>query len=269
MGAFEGYFLYCDLDGTLFDDEKRVSERNRAAIETFVAQGGRFGVATGRAPSIIGTIERNLPVNAPCILLNGAGLYNLAEKQFLAAHYVDRAMMERLARLVVEVRENACVQVFTDTSIYETNPNQRDDPYTLMEHLPITSLPMEQIQEPALKLLIAHTSPDLDAIQAAVMREPYIDQFSVFRTADWYLEFVTAGVNKGSALEDVRARCGSVEKILAIGDYNNDLEMVSLADIGGAPVNAIDEVKAAADIVLKKSNNESCVAEFLKQALGI
>lgn len=269
MGAFEGYFLYCDLDGTLFDDEKRVSDRNRAAIETFVAQGGRFGVATGRAPSIIGTIERNLPVNAPCILLNGAGLYNLAEKQFLAAHYVDRAMMERLARLVVEVRENACVQVFTDTSIYETNPNQRDDPYTLMEHLPITSLPMEQIQEPALKLLIAHTSPDLDAIQAAVMREPYIDQFSVFRTADWYLEFVTAGVNKGSALEDVRARCGSVEKILAIGDYNNDLEMVSLADIGGAPVNAIDEVKAAADIVLKKSNNESCVAEFLKQALGI
>ena len=45
--------------------------------------------------------------------------------------------------------------------------------------------------------------------------------------------------------------------------------MVSVADIGGAPINAIDEVKAAADIVLTQSNNESCVAEFLKQALGL
>ena len=74
MGAFSGYYLYCDLDGTLFDDDKNVSAENRAAIETFVREGGRFGVATGRAPSIIGAIERELPVNAPCILLNGAGL---------------------------------------------------------------------------------------------------------------------------------------------------------------------------------------------------
>ena len=78
MGAFDGYYLYCDLDGTLFDDDKRVSLENRQAIERFVKEGGKFGVATGRAPSIIGTIERDLPVNAPCILLNGAGLYDLA-----------------------------------------------------------------------------------------------------------------------------------------------------------------------------------------------
>ena len=62
-----------------------------------------------------------------------------------------------------------------------------------MEHLPITNLPLNQIQEPALKLLISHTPHELDAIQTAVMREPYIDQFSVFRTCDWYLEFVAAG----------------------------------------------------------------------------
>ncbi|MEA4914814.1 MAG: HAD family hydrolase [Christensenella sp.] len=268
MGAFDGYYLYCDLDGTLFDDEKRVSSENRLAIERFVKEGGRFGVATGRVPSIIGTIERNLPVNAPCILLNGAGLYDLSEKRFLATHPINRALMEKVVSRVVEVRGNACVQVFTEQSIFETNPDQRDDPFTVMEGLPVTSVSMEQIHETALKLLIAHTSPDLDVIQAEVMREAYIDQFSVFRTADWYLEFVTAGVNKGTALEDVRARCGDVKKILAIGDYNNDLEMVSLADIGGAPANAIDEVKAAADIVLTASNNESCVARFLEAALG-
>lgn len=269
MGALDGYYLYCDLDGTLFDDEKRVSPENRAAIESFVKQGGKFGVATGRAPSIIGTIERDLPVNAPCILLNGAGLYDLTEKRFLATHPVDRPAMEKIAAHVVSARENACVQVFTETSIFETNPNQRDDPQTLIEHLPVITTTMEEIHEPALKLLIAHTSEHLDAIQASVQDLDCIDQFSVFRTADWYLEFVTSGVNKGAALADVRARCGNVKKILAIGDYNNDLEMVQFADIGAAPANAIDEVKAVADIVLKQTNNESCIAAFLNQALGI
>ena len=269
MGAFDGYYLYCDLDGTLYDDDKRVSVENRAAIEAFVSGGGRFGVATGRAPSIIGEIERTLPVNAPCILLNGAGLYDLTEKRFLASHPIDRASLEQMAARVVSVRENACIQIFTETSIYETNPNQRDDPQTVIEQLPITTLPIERIEEPALKMLIAQTSEHLDVIHAAALQEEVIPQFSVFRTADWYLEFVTAGVNKGCALQDVRERCGNVQKIFAIGDYNNDLEMVTLADIGGAPANAISEVKSAADIVLSHSNNESCVAEFLSRALGI
>lgn len=269
MGAFSGYYLYCDLDGTLFDDDKNVSAENRAAIETFVREGGRFGVATGRAPSIIGAIERELPVNAPCILLNGAGLYDLSKKEFLAMHPLDRARMERLANIVVAVRRDACVQVFTDRSIYEINPNQRDDPYTLIEGLPVEKIAMENIRETALKLLISHTSPNLDAIHEAVLLEPEIKQFSVFRTSGWYLEFVSAGVNKGVALEDVRLRCPDCKTILAIGDFNNDLEMIAAADIGGAPSNAIDEVKAVANIVLSQNNNQSCVAAFLKQTLGI
>jgi len=269
MGAFEGYYLYSDLDGTLFDDDKSVSEENRIAIETFVREGGRFGVATGRAPKIIGAIERDLPVNAPCILLNGAGLYDLSRGEYLATHTVDREIMERIVKCVLSVRADACIQVFSGHEIYETNPDQRDDPYSVMEKFPVIKLPLEEIPEPALKLLIAHTSPNLDAIYEAVMQVEGIEHFSVFRTCDWYLEFVANGVNKGIALGDTRSRCKDAKTILAIGDFNNDLEMVTLADIGAAPANAIDEVKSAARIVLDVDNNQSCVAHFLKQTLGI
>jgi len=269
MGAFEGYYLYSDLDGTLFDDDKRVSDANRLAIETFVREGGRFGVATGRAPKIIGAIERDLPVNAPCILLNGAGLYDLSRGEYLATHEVDRDIMERIVRRVLSVRADACIQVFTGHDIYETNPDQRDDPYSVMEKFPVIKLALEEIPTPALKLLIAHTSENLDAIYEAVMQVEGIEHFSVFRTCDWYLEFVSNGVNKGIALEDTRLRCKDAKTILAIGDFNNDLEMVALADIGGAPANAIDEVKLAAQIVLDVSSNQSCVAHFFKQTLGI
>ena len=269
MGAFDGYYLYCDLDGTLFDDDKRVSMENRVAIEAFVREGGRFGVATGRAPSIIGAIERDLPVNAPCILLNGAGLYDLAEKQFLAMHPIDSALTERVISRAVPLSPNVCPQIFNATGIYETNPNQRDDPQTVIEHMPVTQVSIDQVPQPFLKFLLAHTAANLDFLHKTLEQEGLFEGLSAFRSADAYLEFVALGVNKGTALEDVRARCGNVKKILAIGDYNNDLEMVALADIGGAPANAIDKVKSAADIVLAASNNESCVAEFLARALGI
>ena len=65
----------------------------------------------------------------------------------------------------------------------------------------------------------------------------------------------------------MRTRCGDVKKILAIGDYNNDLEMVRYADIGAVPANAIDVVKSAADIVLPADNNHHCVARFLESVL--
>ena len=268
MGAYDGYYLYCDLDGTLLDDEKRISAENREAILAFIRQGGRFGVATGRIPALIGTVERDLPINAPCILYNGAGLYDLSERKFLAMHPVDREHTERIAERLIELNGTTCVQIFTDSSIYEINPDQRDDPQTVFEQIQTRSEPLDRVTGTLLKVLIAHTQTELDHVHTALDRDGLFDGVSAFRTCGTYLEFVAEGVNKGATLADVRSRCKDVKKILAIGDYNNDLELVSLADIGGAPANAIDEVKAAADIVLDADNNHSCVARFLEAALG-
>lgn len=268
MGAYDGYYLYCDLDGTLLDDERRISDENREAILGFLRQGGRFGVATGRVPSLIGAVERDLPINAPCILYNGAGLYDLCERRFLAIHPVDRGRTERAAKRLIELNGRTCVQIFTDTSIYEINPNQRDDPQTLIERIQTRSEPFDRVSGTLLKVLIAHTASELDYLHTALEQDGFFDGLSVFRTSSAYLEFVAKGVNKGTTLKDVRVRCKDVTKILAIGDYNNDLEMVTLADVGGAPANAIDEIKAAADIVLNADNNHSCVARFLEAALG-
>lgn len=268
MGAYDGYYLYCDLDGTLLDDEKRISAENREAILAFIRQGGRFGVATGRVPSIIGTVERDLPINAPCIFYNGAGLYDLSERRFLAMHPIDRERTERVAERLIELNGTTCVQIFTDTSIYEINPDQRDDPQTVIEQIQTRNEPFDHVSGPLLKVLIAHTSPELDYLHTTLEQDGLFDGLAAFRTSNTYLECVAEGVNKGTTLTDVRSRCKDVKKILAIGDYNNDLEMVTLADIGGAPANAIDEVKAAADIVLDADNNHSCVARFLEAALG-
>lgn len=267
MGDCEGIYLYCDLDGTLLNDEKRVSAEDSAAIAEFVARGGRFGVATGRVPGIIGEIERELPVNAPCILYNGAGLYDLSQRRFLAMHPVDRKACARIAQKAMRLYPDVCVQIFTDSAIYEVNPNQRDDPQTLVERIPTVKCPLDEVPDIFLKFILSLDPARLRELVAKIDLPHLDERLSAFQSSDVYLEFVSNGVCKGMALGDVRTRCENVQKILAVGDYENDLEMIALADIGAAPSNAIDAVKLAADIVLPVNNNHSAVAKFLEQVL--
>ncbi len=267
MGSCDGIYLYCDLDGTLLDDQKRVSAENIDAIRTFIDRGGKFGIASGRIPGVLGAVERQININAPCILYNGAGLYHLTERRFLAIHPIDRRACARVVRRAVRSQKSACVQVFTDSAIYETNPDQLDDPQTVFEHIPVTKSPIEQVPDIFMKFMISQ-SPDRLTRLFKLLNTPYVrSEFSLFRTSERYLEFVKKGVNKGAALSDVRSRCKDAKTILAIGDYENDLEMIAQADVGCAPANAIASVKQTADVVLPVDNNHSAVAHFLKTVL--
>jgi hydroxymethylpyrimidine pyrophosphatase-like HAD family hydrolase len=70
MGAYDGLYLYCDLDGTLLYDQKRVSAANRAAIRSFVEQGGRFASRPARTVDHR-AVESGLSVNAPVFCSTG------------------------------------------------------------------------------------------------------------------------------------------------------------------------------------------------------
>jgi hydroxymethylpyrimidine pyrophosphatase-like HAD family hydrolase len=54
------------------------------------------------------------------------------------------------------------------------------------------------------------------------------------------------------------------EEITVFGDSVNDLGMFELAGTSVAVSNALDEVKAVANIILPHSNDEDAVAKYLK-----
>jgi len=74
------------------------------------------------------------------------------------------------------------------------------------------------------------------------------------------------GVNKGTALPLIGRHYGiRVEEILAVGDAENDLDMLLTAGVGVAMANAPSAVKAAARHVTEKSNNEAGAAEAIRR----
>ena len=48
MGKFDGLLLVSDFDDTLYDDQRRIPERNLRAIQYFLEEGGRLGIHTKR-----------------------------------------------------------------------------------------------------------------------------------------------------------------------------------------------------------------------------
>ncbi|MBR3145350.1 MAG: HAD hydrolase family protein, partial [Clostridia bacterium] len=78
-----------------------------------------------------------------------------------------------------------------------------------------------------------------------------------------YLEQMPEGISKAETLIKM---CEMLKidknKLFAIGDGFNDIEMLSFAHISACPAEAPDEVKAAADMIVK-SAKEGAVADFI------
>ena len=83
MGKFTGVLLCSDYDNTIVDtaavmrgeiEEALPGEKTLQAVEYFMAEGGRFAVATGRALAAFIKQAKTIPMNAPAVLYNGAAL---------------------------------------------------------------------------------------------------------------------------------------------------------------------------------------------------
>ena len=71
MGIFDGVLLVSDFDDTLVDRKKRLPERTKAALSRFVAQGGKFTLASGRGLESVRQQAPGLSIGAPVIVANG------------------------------------------------------------------------------------------------------------------------------------------------------------------------------------------------------
>ena len=83
MGKFDGLLFCTDLDGTLYRDDKTVSDENLAAIEYFKSEGGLFTFVTGRVPQTVEKICTQLKPNAPLGCVNGGVIYDYKSGEYL------------------------------------------------------------------------------------------------------------------------------------------------------------------------------------------
>lgn len=251
------------MDGTLLDSNGKVSEKNQEAVKYFMKQGGLFGIATGRSQLNSVLFLENINVNTPCILYNGGGIYDFDTKQFVALFELPKAKLTGLLQLCLKEFMDVVLQVYCPDMCYFVSQKERAGEEIVALHQPSVFCQLEDIiDKPWIKILLSGTSEELILLKDLMKDFDLEEEVNWVFSSEIYLELLPFGVTKGSALSKVRDYMGSDYKIYAVGDYNNDVEMLSAADVGIATQNAIPSLKEVADVITV-SNDESAIADII------
>lgn len=244
MGIFSQVLLASDFDHTLTNMDGIVPARNLEAIEAFIAEGGIFTVASGRSIPMFRKKAALLPVNAPCILYNGAACYDYrAEALAFAVPLPDTA-----PRLLAALREH-CPRERIEIHTIDRHYVYGRDPHrdALLDQCGVSYLyDVPNPPLPWIKLAVfgkARSAGYDDPARIPPEEVAYFDRlqdyvaqvggdgYASFRAMPRNMEVCAAGCDKGGAARALAQSLG--RPILAcIGDAPNDLTMLRAADYG-------------------------------------
>ena len=261
MGIFDGMLLLSDYDNTLLYTEEALrdgtprppmNQRNLAAIRRWMAEGGRFAVATGRALEAFRHHAREVPMNAPIVVDNGGAIYDLERGEYVVKNFLPdfapthiAAVAERFPRVAVELYPDAnFVQVLRPTAW-----NARHAKLTGARYEEISRIDPEEAPRPLVKALFVGPHAELAELRAEMVRQGLTEHYELIFSSGELLELTAKGANKGEMARKLRDICGC-HTLLCAGDHLNDLPMLSAADRAFCPANAVPEVLASGATVV-------------------
>lgn len=267
MGKYDGIILLSDMDGTLLNAESRVSEKNKEALSTFIKEGGRFGIATGRSLTNAMRFLEGVPINGYCILGNGGLLYDIRTNTYLEEYGLNKKQTKNFLLKCLREKPRIGIQIYGRDMGHIISPEELADPVVVNDHLPVSFDSLHDIQDIEwIKILFSGTKEDILWLMEAteyLETEKIVDRV---RSATNYYEFLPVNCNKGNMLNVLRKYINKDQKIYAVGDYYNDVEMIRLADVGIAMQNAPDSVKAHADFVGRDCNHNA-IADIIENII--
>ncbi len=263
MKKFEGILICTDLDGTLLRDDKSISKENLAAIEYFKSEGGYFTFVTGRLPYFVQDIYDRVKPNAPIGCSNGGAIYDYSKMQYLHTTELSKDSME-LVRAVERAVEGIGIQIYTFDKIYFSRENSAMKHFRALTGVPNIVKRYDEVTEPVAKIVFGDMREEAILKTKAVLdNHPKFASFDYIRSEKTLYEILPKGISKASVLPKLAKILGVDEKkIVAVGDYNNDVAMIRDAGVGIAVANATDEAKTVADYITV-SNEEDAIAKII------
>lgn len=263
MEKFSGILLCTDLDGTVLDSNKNVSKENLDAIEYFKSRGGLFTFITGRIPKTSKKICDILKPNVPYGCINGGGIYDPFKNEMLWLRTLPRTVLE-LMDLVYEKMPDVGMLVDAPFAAYFSRDNESMKKFRKIVELPEVFMHHNDVTEPIAKIIFTHHEDERIAELANLLNShPLAGEFDFIRSAHDLYEILPKGNSKGDVLVKMAELLGvSMDKTIAVGDYDNDISMIRAAKIGYAVANASEGAKAAADIITV-SNNDHAIAKII------
>ncbi len=259
-----------DVDGTLLDEDERVTARTRDAVTAAVDAGTRFVLATGRPPRWVPPVVEALGFAPPAVCANGAVLYDSENDRIISAKTLSVEVLGALAEIATRVIPGAGLAVervgrsahdtatpqFVSSPGYEHAWLNPDNTEVSLEDL---------LSSPAVKLLVRKAGAQSSDMAAELAKYIGAEGDLTYSTNNGLIEIVPRGISKATGVDEVARPLGiAAADIIAFGDMPNDVPMLAWAGHGVAMGNAHPEAIAAADEVTA-TNAEDGLARVLER----
>ena len=258
--------IVSDIDGTLLRSDKHVSEKTKSKIFKLIDDGHVFAIATGRMHGAGKIITKEVDYDGYLISCNGAVVKHLKTGEVIQAIELDKD----LAAKVVAVCEayGAYYHLYDIEAIYASANWHLAQKYAEgMPKLPeafrfqVTfpeDLPAMVGHFPIYKIGIYHEVPEIFiSIIEALKR---VESLETCMSLDTSFDVMAKGVTKATGIEAIRRHYQiPIEDVIAFGDNENDIDMISYAGVGVAMENATDALKAVANFVTVSNDDDGLV----------
>lgn len=267
-----------DLDGTILEKEFEggYSPRVRQAIAAVQAAGVPVTIATGRTLDFVRTQTPLLGITTPVVTTQGAVVGDPVTGEV----YYEADMPLEVARAVAQwADETGRVTIFYfsnrdgTTTLYQNREVWQPEVYDHWFGAPRRIQPnLSQLlaagDHPPLKFISvndAGAEPDLTPI----LQEQFGPSMLMTRTHALLIEGTAAGVDKGSGLLHLLERLQiPPQRVLAVGDNENDIPMLKLAGMGVAMGQATEKVKAVAQWIAPSIFKDGAAVAMEKFVIG-
>ena len=257
--------IFSDLDGTLINDDLKVTAATRDAIRRQIINGNIFVPASARLPKGMMTVVNQILKVCPFISYNGALALDETGKVLISRFFNAKEAAE-ICRYVDEQDNDAAWNIYSGYVWYcseEKSPRvEHEESIVKVQATPTTIEQIAKLQG-VHKGLIMGEPEDLDRMQAELTAK-YPD-LTFVRSSKILLEIVLKGVSKASAVRIVAQEYGvDLKNCIAFGDNYNDEDMLEEVGYPFLMGNAPAELKQKfAPAQITADNNHDGVAKAL------
>lgn len=259
--------LALDIDGTLTNSQKRITESTKSAIFEAQEHGTTIVLASGRPTPGCEALVKELRLDTEggyLLSFNGANITDCRTNEIVFQQTLARDLVPQLYAYALKFDLGMMTykgrDILTGTEI---------DRFMQLEAR-INNMPIQKHADflsqvpPCVNKCLLTGEPEVLAFHEKILAERFGHEASVYRSEPFFLEIMPAGIDKANSLSVLLEKTGIPrEALVCCGDGYNDISMIRFAGLGVAMHNAQPQVKAVADYITE-SNDRDGVARVIR-----
>ena len=254
--------LALDLDGTLTNSDKKITDKTKESIFRAMEKGVKVVLASGRPVLGIERLAKELELDKKggyILAYNGGQIIECNTGNIISENTVDMSYYYDICECGHKF--DVSVLTYNDKGVISEDDAAK---YVIKEGynntIPVIKVDSlyESVKKPVVKFMIVG-EPDELKRALEYMQDKFEGKLNVFLSEPYFMEVTPLGIEKASSLERLLTYLGlTKEELMAVGDGLNDIPMLKYAGLAVAMDNAYDETKEHSDFITK-SNNEDGV----------